>query len=156
MDLNLLPVFHAVVEARSFSQAALRLRLPKSSVSRGISSLEAAVGAQLLHRTTRMVALTDAGAALHAETAPLLARLQQSLERPTPDREPKGLLRLSASTDLGAVLMGAALPRFVARYPSLRVDLRLSNRVVDLVAGGFDAAVRGSARPLADSSLMAR
>lgn len=156
MDLNLLPVFHAVVEARSFSQAARRLRLPKSSVSRGIASLEAAVGAQLLHRTTRTVALTDAGAALHAETAALLARLQQSLERSPPDREPKGLLRLSASTDLGAVLMGAALPRFVARYPALRVDLRLSNRVVDLVAEGFDAAVRGSARPLADSSLIAR
>jgi DNA-binding transcriptional LysR family regulator len=103
-----------------------------------------------------MVALTDAGAALHAETAPLLARLERSLEHAPPDRVPKGLLRLSASTDLGAVLMGAALPRFVARYPSLRVDLRLSNRLVDLVADGFDAAVRGSARQLADSSLMAR
>ena len=156
MDLNLLPVFHAVAQARSFSRAARRLSLPKSSVSRAIASLEAAVGAQLLHRTTRSVALTDAGAALQAETAPLLARLEQSLERGPPDREPKGLLRLSASTDLGAVLMGAALPRFVARYPSLRVDLRLSNRAVDLVAEGFDAAVRGSARPLADSSLIAR
>ena len=156
MDLNLLPVFHAVVEAHSFSKAARRLRLPKSSVSRGIASLEASVGAQLLRRTTRMVALTDAGAALHAETAPLLAQLERSLERSPPNRDPRGLLRLSASTDLGAVLMGAALPRFVARYPSLRVDLRLSNRVVDLVAEGFDAAVRGSARPLADSSLIAR
>jgi DNA-binding transcriptional LysR family regulator len=156
MNLNLLPVFHAVAEARSFSRAARRLRLPKSSVSRSVAALEAAVGAQLLHRTTRTVALTDAGAALHARTAPLIKRLEQSLERSPSDREPKGLLRLSASTDLGAVLMGAALPRFVARYPSLRVDLRLSNRAVDLVAEGFDAAIRGSARPLPDSSLVAR
>jgi DNA-binding transcriptional LysR family regulator len=156
MDLNLLPIFNAVAEARSFSRAARRLRLPKSSVSRGIASLEAAVGAQLLRRTTRVVALTDAGAALHAGTAPLLARLERSLESAPPDRDPRGVLRLSASTDLGAVLMGVALPRFVARYPSLRVDLRLTNRVVDLVSEGFDAAVRGSARPLADSSLMAR
>jgi DNA-binding transcriptional LysR family regulator len=156
MDLNLLPVFLAVAGARNFSKAARRLGLPRSSVSRRIAALEAAVGMQLLRRTTRLVALTDAGAALQAETGPLLARLEQSLEHTPPDRDPKGLLRLSASTDLGAVLLGAALPRFVARYPSLRVDLRLSNRVVDLVAEGFDAAVRGSGRPLADSSLMAR
>lgn len=156
MNLNLLPIFRAVAEARSFSRAARRLKLPKSSVSRGIASLEAAVGAQLLHRTTRTVALTEAGAALQAETAPLLVRLEQSLERSPPDRDPRGVLRLSASTDLGAVLMGAALPRFVARYPSLRVDLRLSNRVMDMVGEGFDAAVRGTARPLADSSLIAR
>jgi len=156
MDLNLLPVFQAVAATRSFSRAARRLGLPKSSVSRGIASLEAAVGVQLLRRTTRMVALTDAGAALQAETAPLLSRLERSLELAQADREPRGLLRLSASTDLGAVLMGAALPRFLARYPSLRVDLRLSNRVVDLVAEGFDAAVRGSARPLQDSSLISR
>src|SRR3954447_22117680 len=106
MNFNLLPVFHAVAEARSFSGAAHRLRLPKSSVSRAIASLEATVGAQLLVRTTRTVALTDAGTALQAETAPLLAQLEQSLERPLADREPRGVLRLSASTDLGAVLMG--------------------------------------------------
>jgi DNA-binding transcriptional LysR family regulator len=156
MDLNLLAVFRAVAEARSFSRAARRLRLPKSSVSRAIASLEVAVGAQLLYRTTRTVALTEAGTALLGETAPLLARLEQSLELARPDREPKGVLRLSASTDLGAVLMGAALPRFMARFPSLRVDLRLSNRAVDLVGEGFDAAIRGSARALADSSLLAR
>jgi DNA-binding transcriptional LysR family regulator len=156
MDLNLLPVFHAVAEARSFSKAARRLGIPKSSVSRGIAALEAAVGAVLLRRTTRMVALTEAGAALKADTGPLLAQLERSLERAPGDRDPKGLLRLTASTDLGAVLMGAALPRFLARYPSLRVDLRLTNRVADLVAEGFDAAVRASARPLADSSLKAR
>lgn len=157
MDLNLLPLFHAVAEAQGFSAAARRLGLPKSSVSRGIAALEAEVGAQLLQRTTRKVALTEAGSALYQETAPLLARLGQSLERaPRGEAEPRGVLRLSASVDLGAVLMGAALPRFVARHPGLRVELRLTNRVVDLVAEGFDAAVRASGRPLADSSLIAR
>lgn len=157
MDLNLLPVFQAVAEARSFSQAARRLATSKSSVSRAVAALEAAVGAQLLQRTTRQVALTEAGQALLQETAPALAQLTQSLERtPLPGGEARGLLRLTASVDLGAILMGAALPRFVARHPAVRVDLRLTNRVVDLVAEGFDAAVRASGRPLEDSSLVAR
>jgi DNA-binding transcriptional LysR family regulator len=102
MDLNLLPVFHAVAQTRSFSEAARRRSTPRV------------------------------------------------------DREARGVLRISAPIDVGAVVMGAALPRFTALHPGLRVDLRLANRFVDLVAEGFDAAIRASGRPLADSALVAR
>jgi DNA-binding transcriptional LysR family regulator len=157
MDLNLLPLFHAVAEARSFSRAAQRLRLPRSSVSRGIAALERDVGAQLLRRTTRQVALTAAGAALYDEVAPLLGRLDGALRRvPSEEAELRGELRLTAPNDVGVTLLGAVLPRFAARHPALRVDVRVTNRAVDLVAEGFDAALRASARPLADSSLIAR
>src|SRR5690242_18002744 len=116
MDLNLLPLFHAVAEARSFSRAAQRLGMPKSSVSRGIAALEASMGAQLLLRTTRAVALTDAGIALYEDTAPTVRQLAEALERaPSGDGEPHGRLRLTASSDLGSVLMGAALPAFAER-----------------------------------------
>lgn len=157
MDLNLLPLFHAVAEARSFSGAARRRGLPKSTVSRGIAALEAEVGAQLLHRTTRQVALTEAGTRLYEETRPALARLSEAVNLvPGKEEQPRGELRLTAPNDVGATLLGAMLPRFLARYPELCVDVRLTNRTVNLVEGGFDAALRASGKSLADSSLIAR
>ncbi len=157
MDLNLLGLFVAVAETGSFSEAARKLGLPKSSVSRGVASLEASVGAQLLHRTTRHVSLSTAGAALYERAAPLLASLKEAVGT-LPEREeaPSGELRLTAPHDMGVTFLPEVVARFTARYPSVRVDCRLTNRNVDLVAEGYDLALRASGAKLADSSLMAR
>jgi DNA-binding transcriptional LysR family regulator len=157
MDLNLLGLFVAVAETGSFSEAARRLGLPKSSVSRGVASLEASVGAQLLHRTTRHVSLSTAGAALYERAAPLLASLKEAAGT-LPEREeaPSGELRLTAPHDMGATFLPEVIARFTARYSSVRVDCRLTNRNVDLVAEGFDLALRASGSKLADSSLRVR
>lgn len=157
MDLNLLGVFVAVAETGSFSAAARKLGLPKSSVSRGVASLEASVGAQLLHRTTRHVSLSTAGAALYERAAPLLASLREAIGT-LPEREeaPSGKLRLTAPNDMGATFLPEVIARFTARYPSVSVDCRLTNLNVDLVAEGFDLAIRASGTKLTDSSLRVR
>jgi DNA-binding transcriptional LysR family regulator len=157
MDLNLLGLFVAVAETGSFSEAARKLGLPKSSVSRGVARLEADVGAQLLHRTTRHVTLSTAGTALYERAAPLLASLKEAVGA-LPEREetPSGELRLTAPHDMGATFLPAVIARFTARYPSVRVDCRLTNRNVDLVAEGFDLALRAASAKLADSSLTVR
>jgi DNA-binding transcriptional LysR family regulator len=157
IDLNLLSLFGIVAETASFSEAARRLGVPRSSVSRGIGTLEEALGVQLFNRTTRTVALSTAGAALHERIAPQLAALTASLgSLPERDQVPSGALRISAAPDLGVTVLPELLAGFAQRYPAISVDLRLSPRVVDLVAEGFDAALRISQRRLADSSLVAR
>ncbi|NMO14576.1 LysR family transcriptional regulator [Pyxidicoccus fallax] len=157
MDLNLLGLFVTVAETGSFSEAARRLGLPKSSVSRGVASLEASLGTQLLHRTTRHVSLSTAGAALYERAAPLLASLKEAVGT-LPEREeaPSGELRLTAPHDMGATFLPEVIARFTTRYPSVRIDCRLTNRNVDLVAEGFDLALRASGAKLADSSLVVR
>jgi DNA-binding transcriptional LysR family regulator len=156
MDVDRLRVFVAVAEARSFTAAASRLRMPKSSVSREISRLEADTGVRLLHRTTRQVTPTSAGQALLERVGPLLAGLEQAVTEARQQVEPAGLLRVTAPVDLGAALLAGIVARFVARYPDVRVEARLTNQVVDLVAEGIDVALRVSTDQLRDSSLTAR
>ncbi|MEW5848978.1 MAG: LysR family transcriptional regulator [Myxococcota bacterium] len=157
MDLNLLAAFVTVAETASFSEAARRLRLPKSSVSRRISALESTMGVRLLHRSTRHVALSTAGAALYERVAPQLASLQQSLrDLPELEEEPSGRLRVTATVDWGVTVLAEVVTRFVARYPAVQVELSLSSELVDLVGGGFDVALRISRHRLKDSTLMAR
>src|SRR4051812_43730692 len=96
IDLDLLTLFVAVAEASSFSEAARRLRVPKSTVSRGVARLEDALGTQLLQRTTRQVSLSTAGAALYERTAPLLVALRQAVGAlPERQEQPSGDLRIT-------------------------------------------------------------
>ncbi|HEX8699266.1 MAG TPA: LysR substrate-binding domain-containing protein [Myxococcaceae bacterium] len=157
MDLNLLSLFVTVAEAASFSAAATKLGLRRSSVSRGVASLERALRVQLFSRTTRHVALTTAGTALYAKVAPQLASLADALGT-LPERKelPSGELRLTAPHDLGAVVLPAVISGFSMRYPAVQVDVRLTNQKVDLVAEGFDLALRFAGEKLSDSSLVAR
>lgn len=157
MDLNLLAHFVAVAEATSFSAAANELGLRRSSVSRAVAALERSVGVQLFNRTTRHVALTTAGTALYAKVAPQLAAMKDALGS-LPEREalPSGTLRITAPNDLGAIVLAPVIAAFSTRYPAVEIDVRLTNRRVDLVAEGFDAALRVSVGRLADSSLAAR
>ncbi len=157
VDLDDLAVFVAVAETSSFSLAAGRLGVPKSSVSRAIARLEAATGVALVHRTTRHVALSTAGSALHERVAPQITSLRRSLSTlPELEEEPSGVLRLTASVDFGEAVLADVVARFVARYPAVEVDARLTNLMVDLVAEGVDLALRMSPRRLKDSSLTAR
>jgi DNA-binding transcriptional LysR family regulator len=156
MDLNLLTTFEAVARTTSFSAAARELRLPKSSVSRGIARLEADLGVQLVFRTTRQVSLSAAGTALFDRVSPLLRSVKAALGE-VPEREelPSGRLRVTAPVDLGVLFLAEVVTRYTARYPSVSVDLHLTGRVFDLVAEGFDVALR-AATALKDSSLVAR
>lgn len=157
MDLNHLAVFVAVAEASGISAAAKKLGLPKSSVSRALSSLEAELGVQLVLRTTRQVSLSTAGAALYDRVAPQLAALQSTVsELPEREKQPSGLLRVTAPVDFGAMVLAEIVARFGARYPAVEVEVQLSNALVDLVAERFDVAIRMSSRRLKDSSLVAR
>jgi DNA-binding transcriptional LysR family regulator len=156
MSLDLLAVFEAVARTKSFSAAARELGLPKSSVSRAVARLEADLRAQLLFRTTRQVSLSPAGTALYDRVTPLLASLRTALaDVPEREEEPSGTLRVTAPVDLGVLFLAEVMTRYTARHPAVSVDLHLTGRVVDLVAEGFDVALRVATK-LADSSLVAR
>lgn len=157
MDLNLLTTFAAVAETRSFSLAAKKLGLPNSSVSRSIARLEEITAAQLFHRTTRRVALSQAGTELYDRVLPSLQRLASAVrELPDSGQEPVGELRITGPADPSAFFLSETCVRFTTRYPNAKVDLTLTNRRVDLVAEGFDMGIRVGPGPLQDSSLIAR
>ncbi|WP_185748480.1 LysR family transcriptional regulator [Herbaspirillum sp. SJZ107] len=156
MEPNDLLLFARIVEAGSFSLAAQRLDLPKSTVSRRISLLEASLGERLLQRTTRKLMLTEFGTSLleHArkvadevEAAGALAQHRQAA--------PSGKLRISVPHDFANVGMTELIARFAERYPAVSLELDLSPRRVDLVAEGFDIAIRMGDLP-EDSTLAAR
>lgn len=155
MNLNDMLLFAKVAELQGISAAARALGLPKSSVSRRVSALEDALGAALLERTTRIVKLTEFGqvflqhcirVAEEAEDAQAAAHQLTS--------SPRGPLRVSASAAIGHYLVGPHLGDFMAQYPEVEVQLVLNNRRVDLIAEGFDLAVRVGR--LDDSSLISR
>lgn len=156
VDLDLLSLFSCVAEESSFSSAARRLGVTKGTVSRGIAKLETLVGAELLHRTTHEVALSTAGVALYERTAPHLLALRDAVCK-LPERAelPSGTLRITAPHDLGVIWLPELVARFSLRHPAVHVDVRLTNRNVDLVSEGFDLAIR-AAGPLKDSSLTVR
>jgi DNA-binding transcriptional LysR family regulator len=155
MDLNHLAAFVRVVHDGSFTAAARALKLPKSSVSRSIAQLEQDLGVRLLHRTTRKLHLTEAGTAFHERVSRALADIDEATSATSDlQRELKGAIRVTAPVDLGVWAVAGILARFVRRYPGVNVDVRLTPRVVDLLAEGFDLAVR--AGPVRDQSLIAR
>ena len=156
MDLNEILVFTRVVETGSFTAAAKKLGMPKSTVSRKVSALEARLGVRLLHRTTRQLRLTEVGATFHARCAEMMVAIGQAERAVTQSQEtPKGMLRVTAPVDFGQRVLPPLLADFLRLYPDVQVDLHLSGAVVDLVAEGFDVALR-AARQLPDSSLIAR
>ena len=155
MDLNHVAVFARVVELESFTAAAKQMGLPKSSVSRTVTRLEEELGVRLLQRTTRKLHLTEAGKAYYERARVSLAGLEEAASAATNlSAEPRGTVRMSAPADMGVLNLGELVARFVRKYPLVHVDISLSSRFVDLVAEGFDLALR--AGKLADSSLVAR
>lgn len=150
-----LTVFLAVAKADSFAAAATQLGLSRAMVSKHIQTLEKRLGVRLMNRTTRQLGLTDAGRSLRVRVERILADLEAAESEVASDTlEPRGLLRLSAPVSFGARHVAPALAAFLEEHRDLRADLVLDDRVVDLVAEGFDLAVRVGR--LQDSSLMAR
>jgi DNA-binding transcriptional LysR family regulator len=155
MDLNHVAVFVRVVELESFTAAADQLGLPKSSVSRTVSRLEEDLGVRLLQRTTRKLHLTDAGHAYFERAKEALRGLEEAASAATDSSTvPRGIVRMTAPNDLGVLNVADILTRFSQKYPLVHVELVLSSRFVDLVAEGFDLALR--AGKLLDSTLVAR
>ncbi|WP_437578325.1 LysR family transcriptional regulator [Sorangium sp. So ce887] len=155
MDLNRIAVFVRVVDEQGFTAAARVLGLPKSSVSRSVALLEQALGARLLHRSTRSVRLTEAGAAFYERASRGVASLEEAAAMAA-DLEAvvRGTIRITAPVDVGVAMLEPAIARFVRRHPAVRIDVVLTGRVVDLVEEGFDLALR--AGPLRDGSVIAR
>jgi len=155
LDLNHVTAFVRVVQDGSFTAAAKALGLPKSSVSRSVAQLEQDLGVRLLHRTTRKLHLTDAGAAFHDRVALALAAIDEARERGKDfQRELRGFVRVTCPVDLGVWAVAGIVARFVRKHPTVNIEVRLGSRVVDLVSEGFDLAVR--AGKLRDQSLIAR
>ena len=135
--------FVKVVEAGSFARAAERLGVSVSSVSRHVTDLEAHLGARLLNRTTRRLSLTEIGRAFHERSVVLLADLEEAEESASEGAVvPRGTLRLTCGVTFGTRHLAPAIADFMARNPQMQVDVDLSDRRVDLVDEGFDAAVR--------------
>jgi DNA-binding transcriptional LysR family regulator len=156
-DLHLddIAVFVRVLQRGGFAAAARELGVPTSTVSRTVARLEATVGARLLQRTTRAFGPTAEGREFFAAVSDSVAHLEQAsrtvvMSSPTPH----GRLRVTAPGDLGSTLVAEAVAEYVTRYPTVSVELELTARVVDLVAEGFDVAIR--AGQLTDSSLVAK
>jgi DNA-binding transcriptional LysR family regulator len=135
--------FVKVVETGSFARAAERLDVSVSSVSRLVSDLEAHLDARLLQRTTRRLSLTEAGRAFHERSVQLMADLEEAEQSAgAGTATPRGTLRLSCSVTFGALYIAPAIAAMLVRHPELRFDVEMSDRRVDLVDEGFDAAVR--------------
>lgn len=155
IDLNSLLVFDAVADCGGFTAAAERLGIAKAKVSLQVNRLERQLGVSLFHRTTRKVALSDAGRLLQAECGPLLHGIQEAIDLLGQQQpgELTGTLRLATSVDHAVLSLAPALAHFAALHPALQIDLRTSDQVVDLVSEGIDVAIRLGW--LRDSSLRA-
>ncbi|CAI06866.1 LysR family transcriptional regulator [Aromatoleum aromaticum] len=154
-DLNLMATFARVVEAGSFSEAARRLDVSRSAVSKAVAKLEKAFGARLLNRSTRALSLTEVGAAVAEHCARIVDEAEQAEQVVMSfHAEPRGILKVSASVAFGTLHVAPALADFLGRYPELALDMMITDKLVDLAEEGYDLAVRVTGEP--PGSLVAR
>lgn len=154
-QLTAMRTFVRVVEAGTFTRAALTLDMPKPTVTKLVQTLEAHVRTKLLHRTTRRVTVTPDGAAYYERVVRLLADLDELDGSMTSSQaRPIGKLRVDVASSLAVLIIIPALPEFHARYPDIQLDLGVTDRPVDLIGENVDCVVRGGR--LTDQSLIAR
>ena len=150
-DLNDLVYFAEVVDRGGFAAAGRALGLPKSRLSRRVAELEARLGVRLLQRTTRKLSMTAVGEQYHRHCVAMREDAQAAADAVAQvQTEPRGTIRVACPVTLAQTTLGPILPQYLARYPQVRIDMRVSNRVVDLVEEGFDVALR--VRPTLDDS----
>ena len=155
LDFNEVALFVEVVRAGSFAEAARRLGIPANTISRRVQALEQHLGARLMQRSTRKLALTDAGRTFHercAEQVRALADAAQDLIAGS--TEPSGNVRVAAPADFLDFFAMDWIQEFLATHPKVRIELLLNDAMIDLIAEGIDVAFRGGRLP--DSSLVAR
>jgi DNA-binding transcriptional LysR family regulator len=154
MDLEDLRTFVEVADAGGVSPAARRLGVSKSMVSRRLTRLEAALGIQLLARTTRGAGLTEAGITFRDHAARISAEIDMAREMIRPAGDLCGRLRVAVPLTSGPPHFAPVLAEMARHHPQLQIDAEYSDRCVDLIADGFDCAIRVGA--LRDSNLIAR
>ncbi len=154
-SLSEMAVFARLVDAGSFTGAAKALGISKSAVSKQIARLEDRLAVRLLHRTTRRLALTEVGRVFYDHCARLLVEAETAEAAVANLRAaPRGVLKVNSPMSFGTLHIAPAIPDFLARYPEMQVEMVMSDRMVDLLAEGFDVGVRIGHLP--DSSLIAR
>lgn len=150
-DLNDMLYFAEVVERGGFAAAGRTLGIPKSRLSRRIAELEARLGLRLLQRTTRKLSLTQVGEVYHRHCMAIREEADAADQAVAHAQSaPRGLLRIACPVTLAQSTLGPLLPAFMALYPLVKVDMRVSNRAVDLIEEGFDVALR--VRPTLEDS----
>lgn len=153
--LNGMSVFAAVVDGGSFAAASEALDMSSPGVSRAIARLEARLGIRLFDRTTRSVRLTDEGRRFHAQVLPLLAGLEEAAAQAAQGAvSVRGRLRVHMDPLFSRLVLAPRVGEFMATYPQLELELATRDQLGDIVADGFDLAVRFGEPP--DSSLVAR
>lgn len=155
MDLHRVAIFVKVVDEGGFTAAARAIGLPKSSVSRAVSLLEAELGARLLRRSTRSISVTEAGAAFYERATRGLSMLEEAREAVVElEADIRGPIRITAPVDAGIWMLAPIVASFIERHPAVQLDVVLTGRVIDLVEEGFDLALR--AGPIRDERLVAK
>lgn len=142
-DLADFASFLAIARHRSISRAGLELGVSASALSHALKGLEARLGIRLVNRTTRSVTLTAAGEQLFAALGEPMAAIGQAMDDLNRFREgPSGRVRLNVPQDAANFLLAPILPGFVERYPDVELEIAVSNRLIDVVEGGYDAGIR--------------
>jgi DNA-binding transcriptional LysR family regulator len=154
MEIEDIQAFVTVADAGGLSAAAQRLGISKSIVSRRLARLEKSLGATLLTRSTRGASLTEAGATFREHAARIAAEAEAARDALSPDGTVRGRLRVAVPLSFGATHFAPVLAQLAARYPELEIQASFSDRMVDLLSEGFDAAIRLGV--LEDSNLVAR
>jgi len=145
----------AVVETSSFTAASERLGISKALVSKYVGEVESSLGIRLFNRTTRQLALTDAGRRYYQESVVLLEQYNALIDKVTGEQtKPQGLLRVSAPVTFGEMILAPLLPEFLRLYPDLKIELVLTNGAIDMLEEGIDVRLRIGG--VADSSMIAR
>jgi DNA-binding transcriptional LysR family regulator len=142
-DLNDMLYFAEVVDRGGFAAAGRALGVPKSKLSRRVAELESRLGVRLLQRTTRKLSLTEAGELYHRHAVAMREEAEAAEEAVAAvQNEPRGTIRVTCPVTLAQTTIGAILPRFLADHPHVRIDMIVTNRVIDLVQEGVDVALR--------------